>query len=269
MALVYKSVAEHRDYLYQIVRLKLFFLQHWCAAHPEENFRQALRKRVDIYRKTDANTGWLNPTSLEWEGPAWQKLETGLEAVYRKYHHEAAAFEEYGFAVLQSSIDARVERDYLDRSGLEGYQCGSLRHELQLFPERKDTIVFHIANALCPCSIFDDPLYLPDCFMALMRRVEILYGAKNIFTHTWLNSHPAWLALFPPEWQQSLDAPFRDVQWHYGFWGQFITARGTFNAKAGQQLRTTGELPYYPRAGQCSIAAMRHHLEKNFYDRKN
>ena len=29
------TLEEHRDYLYQIVRLQLFFLHRWLSAHPE------------------------------------------------------------------------------------------------------------------------------------------------------------------------------------------------------------------------------------------
>ena len=48
-----KTLSEHRQYLHQIVRLKLHFLHGWLRAHPEETFAYGLRNRVDIFRKTD------------------------------------------------------------------------------------------------------------------------------------------------------------------------------------------------------------------------
>jgi len=85
-------------------------------------------------------------------------------------------------------------------------------------------------------------------------------GASELETHTWLNSHPRWLALFPREWQANLTAPDADVRWHYGFWGQFVTARGAFHARRAQQLRETGRFPYPPRASWCTFATLRAHL---------
>lgn len=264
MEMIYKTLEEHRDYLYKIVRLKLFFLHRRLREHPEEHFRDVLRNRVDIYRKTAANPGWLNPPAPDWDSAAWQKLENAARRVYDQYADDAEEFEERAFAVFRPSIDVRTPKDYLDRSGLAGYQCGSLRFDLHE-TRPVETAKFHIANALSPRSIFDDRLYLADCFMALMRRVELLYDAKNIATHTWLNANPRWLELFPEEWQTSLGEPNPDIQWHYGFWGQFITARGTFHDKAGAAMRATGRMPYLPRGGVCSIAAMRRHLDENFY----
>ena len=46
-----KTIGEHREYMHGIVRLKLFFLHRWLKEHPEETFQNALRNRVDIYRK--------------------------------------------------------------------------------------------------------------------------------------------------------------------------------------------------------------------------
>ena len=46
-----KTQEEHRLYLYEIVRLKLFFMHHWLSTHPEEKPVDVLRNRIDIYRK--------------------------------------------------------------------------------------------------------------------------------------------------------------------------------------------------------------------------
>lgn len=264
--MAYKSVDEHREYLQQIVKLKLFFIHRWMEEHPHEEFSSVLRNRVDIFRKTEINQGNLNPSGFDWNIPGWLELEAGLHRIYQGCLHDRNSFEEDGIVYLQPMLEARLWRDYLYRSALFGYQCGSLRHN---FYEDKhvEAVVFHIANAVCPRSIFADPLYLPDCFMALMRRVELLYGATRITTGTWLNSYYKWLALFPAEWEKNMGEPRTEVQWHYGFWGQFINARGTFNAKAGDYLRRTGEFPFQLRSSNCSIASMRCHLEKHYYGR--
>jgi len=253
-----KTVEEHRSYLYEIVRLKLFFMHRWLAEHPEEKPVDVLRNRIDIYRKTDANVEALNPATLKWESEAWQVLEQPLLACYAHHAANAVQFEKEGFAILQHSIDARCERDYFDTSGLLGYQCGSLRYNI--YTESTAVVSFHIANAVRPRSIFDNPHYLPACFLTLMEQVEALYGAVEIRTGTWLNENLKWLALFPEEWRNNLQPQNGDVRYHYGFWGQFITSRGTFNHRMGEHMRRTGKFFYYPRASHCTIHAMRTHL---------
>ena len=255
-----KTLDEHRDYLHEVVRLKLFFMHDWLARHPGEAPVDVLRQRVDIYRKTEANTGALNPPVQEWDSEAWQSLERPLLACYARCRDDIAAFEREGFEILRPSLDARCERDFLDDSALKAYQCGSLRYNVYKEPTAR--VGFHIANAVRPRSIFDNPHYLPACFLALMEQVEALYGATEIQTCTWLNANPKWLALFPREWHDHLEPPVENVQWHYGFWGQFITARGTFNHKLGDYVRQTRTFFYYPRNAFCSIRAMRQHLLK-------
>ncbi len=253
------TLEEHRDYLHQIVRLQLFFLHRWLTAHPEESFRDAIRNRVDIYRKTDANPGPMTPSVCFFDAPAWKSMEDEAEALFRRFPDDGSAFENHAFEVFRKSLDARCERDYLDESSLSACQCGSLRYETSLQPDG-ETVNFHIANAVAPQSIFSDPDYLKNCFFELMNQTEHTLGARRIATSSWLNSHPRWLALFPQEWHERMEAENRNIQWHYGFWGQFINARNTFNRKYGQILRETGEFPFYPRKSSCSIVEMRKFL---------
>lgn len=256
-----KTLEEHRDYLYRIVQLKLFFLHRHLSTHPEEAFSNAIRNRVDIYRKTDANPEGLNPVTLHFDEHPWLDMERAAEKLWEKDKDDPASFEQEAFQVFKPSIDARLIRDYQDRSGTYGYQCGSLRHA---FVEDKKTgrrtLYFHIANAIAPHSIFEDPKYLKLCFSMLLWTAENMYQADEIATRTWLNQLPVWLRFFPEEWKAGMSSPDTDVQWHYGFWGQFISARGTFNGMYAAQLRATGRLPYYPCFAHCSVKAMRTHL---------
>jgi len=259
-----KTLDEHREYLYQLVRLNLFFLRNWLTEHPKETLSAVLRKRTDIYRKTSINKELLNPATLNFECPEWLKLEHQLELVYKQHKDNAATFEDAAFAVFKDSIDERVEKDYKDDSRLAGYQCGSLRYNEHEDVLKHETTSFHIANALQPESFFADPQYLPRCFLDLMRQTAEKYGSTKLYTGTWLNSLPRWLELFPQEWQDNLSPKNTDVQWHYGFWGQFITARGTFNYKYGELMRKTGKMPFYPRSSSCSFANMKKHLKEKY-----
>jgi len=253
-----KTLDEHRQYLHDIVKLKLHFLHGWLRSHPEEPFVDGLRNRVDIYRKTAVNQGGLNPPNIPWEDPTWLAMEKEAAAIYATCPTDADAFENQAFAVFQPSLDARCERDYHDRSTRNGYQCGCLRHN----PEAVDgngrrTLTFHIANFLSPESFFDYPGYVRDSFRRLLDIAEKDFHADHIGTGTWLNSLPKWLAYFPQEWLDNMGPQNRDVKWHYGFWGQFLTARQTLNYKYAQILRSTGQMPYFPKSSVCTIQAMR------------
>ena len=255
-----KTLDEHRIYLYDTVKLMLWFIHHWLKKHPEESFQSVLRNRVDIYRKTDVNNGNINPKTLHWEYPEWLEMEQQAERIYKENLNDEPSFEEKAFQVFKPSIDARCQRDSNDNSEASRYQCGCFRHELALDPGTK-TLHFHIANFCTPYSFFDYPAYTKGCFQMLIDRAEHIYGADTIATGSWLNSMQRWRDWFPQEWTDTLGEPNKEVRWHYGFWGQFITARKTFNYKYGKYLRETGEFPFYPRQAHCRISAMREKLD--------
>lgn len=255
-----KTLEEHREYLHESVKLMMWFIHFWLKNHPEETFVDVLRNRVDVYRKTDVNDGNINPTVLHWDSPEWIAMEQAAEAAYKNNINDQAGFEEEGFQVFKPSLDARCQRDFGDMSEALRYQCGCFRHNLELSPG--NMMGFHIANFSTPCSFFDYPDYMRGCFKMLLDRAEYIYKAEYIGTGSWLNSMQRWRDWFPQEWTDSMGPANKDVKWHYGFWGQFITARRTFNFKYGKILRETGEMPFYPRAAKCTIASMRKKLEE-------
>jgi hypothetical protein len=258
-----KTLDEHKEYLREIVKLKLFFLGQWMSLHPDESFKDALRNRVDIFQHTSANPDSIYENKRDFDSsPAWLEMEEKLEKVFLQCKNSLAKFEAKGFEIFDQSIQSRPESDLHDRIGLRGYQCGSLRYNE--YDKETEIVDFHIANALAPESIFSNPRYLPDCFMDLMKQTEEKYNASVLRTNTWLNSHPVWLKYFPNEWQRNMSSEGTNIQWHLGFWGQFITARGTFNYKVAEYLRKTGKFLYYPRMSSCSFSAMKQHLNKNF-----
>ncbi|MFA5205861.1 MAG: hypothetical protein WC708_15805 [Lentisphaeria bacterium] len=261
---------EHLDYLTASIRLMLWFTWHWLDTHPAETFAEVVDTRVDIWRRTRLNPRHLDGPFNWRECPEWPALRERLEALYRQHRAagNAGAFEEAAAALLAPYLPARVQRDLADiRAGVDlaGYQCGSLRYNLAVDAARPHCVRFHIANACWPASPFDDPRHFPLCFLDLMRQCAATFGVTEIGTGTWLNSSPKWLRLFPAEWTEHLEAPNVDVQGHYGFWGQFVTARRSFNHKLGRQFRETGVLPLPPRFSWCCITTMREHLRRQGY----
>jgi hypothetical protein len=258
-----KTIEEHLEYLYEIVKLKLFFLARWQNEHPEEEFAFTLRNRVDIFRKTNINPEGLNPVGQYFNLPRWQEIENHLHEIFLMVKGDEKCFEAWGFDYLKPTIESRCERDYFDQSKLAGYQCGFLRHNLKANDDGK-TLGFHIANDCSPKSFFDDKSYIKKCFNELLDIAEHKFNLTNISCASWLNSVPKWLSIFPQEWQNNLSEPDYDIKWHYGFWGQFINARGCFNAKNAAILRETGKMPFARRASFCSIKSMKKHLNENY-----
>ena len=77
------TIDEHRDYLYEAVRLKLFFLHKFLEENPAEEFSFALRNRVDIFRKTSLNPEGLNPAGDYFETPGYLEFEEILFTLYK------------------------------------------------------------------------------------------------------------------------------------------------------------------------------------------
>lgn len=260
------SLDEHREHIHEIVRLKLWFVWNWLHNHPDESFSNVIRKRVDIIRKTDIHPGPYGDSSPDFSAPAWLRLEQAAEGICGQTRGDAnaARFETEAFDLFRPSLDAGVEQHYARTLQLDHdtWQCGSLGYSKPR-DGAPTTVCFHITNAIRPQSIFHDRSYLPACFLDLLARSAVEYGADAIETGTWLNSHPRFLALFPESWQENMSQPNHEVRWSYAFWGQFVNARGLFNAKTAGMLRKSGEFPYAYRSSHCTGTDMRRHLHKH------
>lgn len=266
----YPSKDEVRDYLVSSVNLKIWFIWHWLSGHPEEEFKYTFNNRVSILHKTVLNPSYLD-AALESIPESAERLNI-LDSLKRYYKsarrkHDFGFFEKHSMETLAPLINGRVDRDVEDlKSGKDTgkYQCGSLRYNLCVDQDNPKRIGFHIANACFPGSMFDDKTYLPACFIVLINQCEAKFGISEIGTSTWLNSLPKWNALFPAEWQKNMGPLNENIQWHYGFWGQFLNSRKTFNHRLAEQFKKTGKMPFLPRASWCGTEAMRKHLEKFF-----
>ncbi len=272
-----KTLEEQAEFLREYVRLQLWFVASWLKRHPGESFEHVIRTRVDIFRKTDLNHDRSSntPTPGNLSDPRWLALEEQAHRLHARTRNEdPAAFEEQAWEIFRPVVEARVEREFNAPDPLDAYQCGSLKYDkrpawlhnrlratLVRFAKGHPPIIFvHVGNRLAPQSFFNDRTYLPECFFRFMEETSRKYHVGALTTDSWLNSMPRWLALFPQEWQRNLTPPSDNVEWSQAHWGQFITARGTFNHALGKDLRKTGELPFKPRSSWCTYDAMRAHL---------
>ena len=252
-----KTRAEHREYVRSLTKISFFFGYRWHLEHPGESIAQALYDRTPLFHHA------LSFVRDEGESHyAWQALLANAEAVVPTVR-DAAEFEALMFAHVQDFADERADQFYPKSVGVklpQGWNVRSLKYDAPLDSLPPNHCNFHIANALAPRSMLDDPEHLPLCFLEVMDRGEAEYGYDTLRTFTWLNDHPAWLAFVPQEWRDNLGPRSETLSWNFGHWGQLVNARGTFNDKIGQYVREHGELKYKPRASQCSFRAMREHL---------
>lgn len=259
-----KTRDEHLDFVSKSVGLMLCFAWKWTATHREEDIGYVVSKRTAVRQFCGfSDDGFVQEAGLD--ETTWAGITQRLSGIYQQCleRHDPDAFERKGLAALCSEIEAYADRGYekdirpLDRS------AGSLSYEEKPKVEGHPTwCVFHIANALSPRSIFADETHLPKCFLTLMEQSADRCGYDTLYTTTWLNAYPKWLTYFPEEWLANMGEPFQQVLANLGFWGQILNGRKTFNAKAGDYIRRTGELLYKPRTSHCSFAAMREHLSK-------
>ncbi len=257
------SRTEYAQSRRQWAALKLWFAWHWLRNHPEETFDRVVRERIDLIRMTP----YFDPARMsgdhpDFDIPAWLELEAELVALHADHAADADAggFVEAGVARLAPVFEENQDAAFAAAVAAPDMKCGSITYH---HPDPADPgcIAIHIANALRPRSPFDDPRYLPECLLAAMDRAAGEFGVSRLHCGTWLNSHPRWLALFPAEWQERLSPPDGDIRWHFGFWGQFVTARGAFHEKNADAFRSTGAMPFPFRTSQCSFAALRDHLQ--------
>lgn len=254
-----KSRAEHREYVRSLARISFFFGYRWHQRHPEEGIADVLCGRTPLFHHA--------LSLMRNEGashPAWQALLSRAEETVSAVR-DAAEFEEVMFTEVADFADERAERFYHESVGVkppDDWNVRSLKYDPPVDGLPPNHCNFHIANALAPRSMLDDPQHLPLCFLELMDRSEAEYGYDTLRTFTWLNDHPVWLAFFPQEWHDNLGPRDERVSWNFGYWGQVVNARGAFNDRIGRYIREHGELRYKPRASQCSFRAMREHLHR-------
>ncbi len=250
---------EHLESINELTKLQLFFLWEELKKYPEEKIEDALYTRTDLARKIDpAPKHYDVAEQVKASHPEWIKLKTAIAEIYKTVN-DVTHFEQESFNVIRDTLFRAANLTYGKTGKFDKYQCGSLRYDIPV-DKKPVTVFFHIGNALAPQSIFSDKNYLKGCLLNLLAQTEEKYAATHLTTTTWLNSLPKWLEYFPEEWQQNLGDEDRNIRWHFGFWGQFISAKDTFNWKYAKIARETKQLLFYPRHSFCSFEALRKYL---------
>jgi hypothetical protein len=252
-----KTLDEHKGYIEQLCRISFFYARYLKERYPEESIGMLLRKRTPFFHHALNMGGHIE----KGNEPDCLRIEALADKIGNLAIEE---FEERMYSEIKKLAMARAEEFYPVSVGMgvpPDWNVRSLKYDPPGEKLPSSWCNFHIANWTAPKSFFDDPRHLPECFLELMDKSAREYGYDTLHTSTWLNDNPRWLALFPKEWKTNLSRRSGLPGWSFGNWGQLVTARGTFNYRAGQHVRTHMELKYKCARSHCSFEAMRRHLE--------
>ena len=252
-----KTFEEHCEFVEDLCRICFYTAYKFQEKLPDKSLGDVLREHTPFYYH-----------ALELEQNA---ILPGFEILKAD---SAEEFEEKMWDQIRNLALHRAARYYKSSVGMSipmYFNCGSLRYDKPLPGLPPNYCNFHIANAIAPRSIFDDPDYLAGCLLELIKRSSAEYGFDTLRTSTWLSDNERFLAYFPQSWRDN-----RKIQvciedhpeipgWAFGNWGQVITCRGTFNRKMGAYIRENLSMKYKTYSSFCSFAELKLHLEEKRY----
>jgi hypothetical protein len=247
MAQMLKTVEEHRYYLEEIVKVSLFVTATYCNKYPESDLYEELDRRTPIYNHTEFNK--YHMFDIEQPKPKeWFHLKKKLKEIYLK-DRDPDNFEKVAYKLIKPYIYGRIDFDIKDLHG--DYDNDDeeswLRYDVEAGSKK---VELHFENALYPDSFLSDKKF----FYRKLKEAAIDLkgkGVEIVYSGSWLNSYDKFLDLLPPNWRQSRRVVVKDIEFHLGFWGQFLRSNETLNKRAITYLRENGSV-MYPEA-ECQV----------------
>lgn len=250
-----KTVDEHIFYLEETVKLSLWVVANWKNKHRFEKFIHAI-DRTPLLNHTVFNDNHImvKPSVID---NRWIELRKELKKVYLNYR-DPFEFEKKGFELLKPFIKGRVERDMIDLADINPDEDESwLRYNVK---KKSKHMEIHMENALYPNSFLADKKYFYSKLEEAVLDAEE-HGFKILWSQSWLNTYPVWQKLMPKEWNDSICKINHNIEWHLGFWGQFLRSNETFNIKNGEIFRSTGKIPYPMAYAEAPLTAFKELLK--------
>ncbi len=256
-----KTLEEHIEYLKQTVRLSLWIAADWKNKNPNEDFIWILHEGTALVNHTTFNPGFIFdfPT---FEGESWPNMRLKLRELYEA-DTDPESFEERAYKLLEPFIEGRAEKDNAalhDGEAFNQYNSSWIRYDLTKKDDPEGYIEIHMANSLYPGSFLADTEYFNSKLKEAIIDIE-KHGFKGLWTKSWLNDLPAWQRFMPKEWNESIHDRDWDIEWHLGFWGQFITANQCFNIKLGNRYRKDGKVMFPMSKARASLESFKKNLD--------
>ncbi len=247
-----KTLEEHKEYLRECVKLSLWVIADWKNKHPQEDIIWTIHERTTLVNHTIFNKESLYDFP-SFTGDDWPKLRLKLRDMFEK-NSDVKKFEEDGFKLIEPYIYDRAEEDL---EGINGGNSDSwIRYDIT---KKEEYLEIHMENSLYPNSFLADVNYFNEKLKIAVLDAE-KHGYRGLWTCSWLNDLPAWQKRMPKEWTESIHNRKWDIEWHLGFWGQFLTANQCFNYKLANKFRETGKIPYPMSLAKASIETLKKHL---------
>lgn len=256
-----KSLDQHIEYLQEIVKLGLWMTADWKNKHPKEHFVDIIHERTCLVNHTVFNPGSLFDAP-NFEGEEWPKIRLQLKSLYEE-NNNPEWFEKDGYDLLKNHLAGRAKKD------LENLNSGEIfsqhhnrwiRYDVNKRDDPEGYIEIHMANTHYPSSFLADKDYFNKQLIEALLDIE-KHNFKGLRTKSWINDHPPWQSLMPKEWSESIYDRDYNVEWHLGFWGQFLTANQCFNKKLGKQYREAGQIIYPMSKARASLASFKSFLD--------
>ena len=247
-----KTLEEHINYLHETVKLSLWVVKEWKERHPEEDIIWTIHNRTALVNHTIYNPSTLfdYPT---FKDEKWPEIRVKLREIYES---DPKTFETNGYELIKPYINGRAKRDLDEINGEDAFSQYSnswIRYDLTV---KEDYMEIHMANSLYPKSFLGDREYFNSKLKEAVLDAE-KHGFKGLRTKSWLNDLPAWQKYMPKEWNDSICERNWDIEWHLGFWGQFLTANQCFNSKLAQKFKDDRKIPFPMSDAQASVKAFK------------
>lgn len=243
-----KNLDQHKEYLKETVKLSLWVTANWKNNHTDDDFLKIIDERSALVNHTVFNPKELydEPTFF---GNEWPLLKEQLKNIYEK-NNSPEVFESEGFKLVEPYIYGRAERDLkIINNDTPANSDSWIRYDLN---STEEFLEIHMENSRYPDSFLADDEYFYSKLQVAVQEAEEK-GFKGLRTVSWLNDLPAWQNKMPKEWNESIKDRTWDIEWHLGFWGQFLTSNQCFNHRAGEKFRKDGKVTYPMSKAQGTI----------------
>lgn len=255
-----KTLEEHKEYLRETVKLSLWIIADWANKHPKDDFIKNIDERTPMVNHTVFNPKTLYdyPT---FEGEEWPKIRKELYNLYKE-ESDPYKYQELAFTLVEPYIYERAERDLEGiNTPIDPQEKSWIRYDIN---RKEEFLEIHMENTLYPESFLANDTYFYEKLKIAVDDAE-KHGYKGLWTCSWLNDLPAWQKKMPQKWNSSIDKRIYDIEWHLGFWGQFLTANQCFNYRAAEKFRENGVVTLPMSLAQATIEDFREHLKQKGY----
>ncbi|MES2673859.1 MAG: hypothetical protein V4660_06435 [Pseudomonadota bacterium] len=259
----FKTAEEHKEFLFQMTSLMLWFVAKWKYENPKESVEDIIRNRTLLRNYTDFNKFDLNADLATIpETSDWSNFIAEIGHLYNvlKVKRNYELYESEAIKIVEPYINERIDRDlslfnitYLSAESREGssffFDASDADNSLESeylsanFGNGGRYMKSHQWNNRYPESYLNEPAVFRKNLVKLIDDIAET-GCMGMYGTGWMNLFPLFSRQFPVEWRKSAIGPSYDIKGNLGCWGQFISSDYSFQYKMGDRYRHAHIIPY-------------------------